>query len=153
MRPTLELRDAALADLPGLLALEALFPGDRLSPRQMRRHLIAHRHPFRVAAGADALLGYSLVFRRAGSERARLYSIVVAPRARGQGLGRHLLADAQEQARARGCRRIGLEVRADNASAIALYRAAGYRELAPRPGYYEDGMVALRFERRLDGAA
>ena len=153
MKPTVELRDAALADLPALLALEALFPGDRLAPRQMRRHLIAHRHPFRVAADAEGLLGYSLVFQRAGSDRARLYSIVVAPRARGQGLGRRLLDDAQDQARARGCRRIGLEVRADNAPAIALYRAAGYRELAPRPGYYEDGMSALRFERRLDGPA
>lgn len=153
MRPAVELRDAALADLPDLLALEALFPGDRLSPRQMRRHLIARRHSFRVAVGADGPFGYSLVFLRAGSERARLYSIVVAPRARGLGLGRRLLDDAQEQARARGCRRLGLEVRADNASAIALYRAAGYAELAPRPGYYEDGMSALRFERRLDGPA
>ena len=34
------LRDARLADLARLLELEALFPGDRLSSRQFRRHLV-----------------------------------------------------------------------------------------------------------------
>jgi [ribosomal protein S18]-alanine N-acetyltransferase len=143
------LRDARPADLPALLALEALFPGDRLSPRQMRRHLASGLHPFRVAEDAERLLGYALVFLRRGSDLARLYSLVVAPAARGRGLGLLLLRDAEDAARAAGRHRMRLEVREDNPAAIALYRAAGYREGNPRPGYYDDGAAARRFWRAL----
>lgn len=143
------LRNARPTDLPALLELEALFPGDRLSPRQMRRHLASAGPVFRVAEDAEGLLGYCLVFLRRGSDLARLYSLVVTPRARGRGLGRRLLRDAETCAVRRGARRLRLEVREDNASAIALYQAAGYREDTPRPGYYEDGAGARRFRRDL----
>jgi ribosomal protein S18 acetylase RimI-like enzyme len=143
------LRDARLHDLPELLALEALFPGDRLSPRQMRHHLSVGRHVFRIVEDQTGLLGYALVFLRRGSRGARLYSLVVAPRARGRGLGALLLADAEDCVRQRGRSQLGLEVRADNTAAIALYRRAGYQELASRTGYYEDGETARRFWRQL----
>jgi ribosomal protein S18 acetylase RimI-like enzyme len=61
-----------------------------------------------------------------------------------------LLNDAEEVARRAGCRRLRLEVRADNDSAIHLYESRGYRQIALLPGYYEDGMSALRYERILD---
>jgi len=149
MTTSVQIRDATPTDLPQLLALESLFPGDRLTARQLRHHIATGRHLFRVAADASGLLGYALVFLRRGSQRARLYSLIVSPEARGLGLGRRLLADAETGAGAEGCNRLGLEVRADNAAAIGLYRSAGYGELAPRPGYYDDGMDALRFERTL----
>lgn len=143
------LRNASLADLPGLLALEALFPGDRLSSRQMHRHLSEGRNAFRVAEDRSGLLGYALVFFRRDSRRARLYSLAVAPPARGRGVGALLLSDAEDCARQRGCRQIGLEVRADNSAAISLYQRAGYQELSSRANYYEDGEAARRFELRL----
>jgi len=143
------LRNASLADLPRLLELEALFPGDRLSPRQMRRHLLGGRQVFRVAEDGDGLLGYALVFLRRGSDLARLYSLVVAPEARGRGLGLALLRDAEAGARQRGAGRVRLEVREDNAPAIALYQAAGYLEQQSRPAYYEDGAAARCFLRAL----
>lgn len=143
------LRDACLTDLPGLLALEALFPGDRLSARQMRRHISEGRNALRVGEDQSGLLGYTLVFFRRGSRYARLYSLVVAPRARGRGLGMLLLQDAEACAKQRGCWRLGLEVRADNAAAIALYQRAGYQELSSRAHYYEDGEAARRFERHI----
>jgi ribosomal protein S18 acetylase RimI-like enzyme len=45
-----------------------------------------------------------------------------------------------------------LEVRYDNASAIALYEKMGYRQFGQYERYYEDGAAALRFEKRLDSA-
>lgn len=145
----MRLRPARPADLPALLALESGFPGDRLSARQFRRHLANPRARLRVAVAEGRVMGYALVLLRAGSGWARLYSIAVDPAARGQGLGRRLLADAERQARAAGRGGLRLEVRQDNAAAVALYEAAGYRRLAALPGYYADGAAGWRYTRAL----
>jgi ribosomal-protein-alanine N-acetyltransferase len=142
-------RDASAADLPRLLALEQLFPGDRLSLRQFRHHLASSSARLRVAVVADALAGYALTLLRKGSNAARLYSIVVDPARRGLGLGETLLADALQQARLAGKTELRLEVREDNASAIALYQRMGFTPFGRREGYYEDGCAALRFVRQL----
>lgn len=151
MPATARLRDARPADLPALLDLEAQFPGDRLSARQFRRHLANPRARLRVLADGDAVHAYHLLLLRRGSRLARLYSIAVADAARGRGLGRRLLADAEAQARAAGCDELRLEVRQDNAAANALYQAAGYRRLAALPGYYDDGADGWRYGRDWPG--
>ncbi len=67
------------------------------------------------------------------AEMKRLY---VRPAARGSGLGRELAQAASDAARERGYRRIVLDTIAGKMDrAIALYRALGYREIAP---YYEN---------------
>lgn len=139
-------RDARHDDLPALLALEARFPGDRLSARQFRRHLQSPSARLRVL---DDGCGYALVFVRRGSRVARLYSIAVDPAARDRGLGALLLADAEAVAEVLGATRLRLEVRVDNIAAIALYRARGYVEFGRHHAYYADGADALRFEKRL----
>lgn len=144
---TPRLRDATPADLPALLALEARFPGDRVSARQFLHHMRSHSARLRVADDAS---GYALVFLRRGSTLARLYSIAVDPAARGRGLGHALLADAERAARGAGADRLRLEVRVDNPAAIALYLSRGYEEFGRHVDYYDDGTDALRFERRLD---
>lgn len=141
------LRDARPDDLPGLLALEAGFPGDRLAARQFRHHLGNPRARLRVAVAGGRVLGYHLVLLRRGSRWARLYSIAVDPAARGQGLGRRLLADAERQAGAAGRDGLRLEVRQDNRAAAGLYEAAGYRRTAVLPAYYEDGTDGWRYEK------
>ena len=143
------LRRATRADLPALLALEAQFPGDRMSARQFRRHLGSVTARLYVAELDGVVRGASLLFFRAGSTGARLYSLVVDTAARGRGLGATLLADAQGAARRRGCVRMQLEVRADNHAAIALYRHAGFGLARTLPGYYDDGGDGLRYRREL----
>lgn len=143
------LRAARAADLPGLLALESRFPGDRLSARQFRYHLANPRAVLRVLAEGPALRGYHLLLTRAGSRWARLYSLVVDPATRGRGFGRVLLADAERQARRAGCSGLRLEVRQDNVAANALYAAAGYRRLASLRGYYQDGGDGWRLLREI----
>lgn len=150
MLPDYRLRPAHATDLPDLLAIEARFPGDRLSARQFRHHLGNPRARLRVAAAGPEVAGYHLVLLRAGSAWARLYSIAVDPAARGRGLGRRLLADAETQARIAGRRGLRLEVRQDNAAAVALYEAAGYRRLAALPAYYQDGGSGWRYGRVWD---
>ena len=60
-----------------------------------------------------------------------------------------LLAAAEEYAKARGAVELRLEVRPDNARALHLYEASGYRSFARLGHYYEDGADALRMRRYL----
>jgi ribosomal-protein-alanine N-acetyltransferase len=147
------LRAARRADLPALLALEARFPGDRLSPRQFRHHLRNPRARLRVLLQDGTLAGYVLLLLRAGSDKARLYSIAVDPARRGQGLGARLLDDAERQARRAGAAELRLEVRIDNAAAVGLYEARGYRRFGRHEAYYEDGAPAWRYARPLGRGA
>lgn len=144
------LRPARESDLDALLALEqSAFTTDHLSLRQYRQHLHSSSALVLAADDRDGLLGKAVVFFRAGSDVARLYSIAVADRARGRGIAKALLAAVETAARARGCRRLRLEVRQDNAAAIALYERSGYHRFATRLGYYEDGANAWRYEKIL----
>lgn len=142
-------RDATLADLPALLALEQQFPGDRLGRRAFRHHLRRPSSRLRVACAGEAAGGYSLILHRADSADARLYSLIVAPALRGGGLGARLLADAERCARADGAHGLRLEVRADNATALRLYLRAGYVRSGARIRYYEDGADAVRLRKDL----
>jgi GNAT superfamily N-acetyltransferase len=55
-----------------------------------------------------------------------LEDLYVADAARGSGLGRALVEAVLDRARARGCRRVELDVNDQNAAANALYAAAGF---------------------------
>lgn len=144
------IRRGADADLAALVALEEqVFSSDRLSRRQWQRHLRSPRADLLVAAQGDRLLGAALVFHRAGSLVARLYSLAVAPAARGHGLGERLLLAAEEAARARGSALMRLEVRPDNPAAQRLYERAGYRFAGTIPDFYEDGAAALHYRKFL----
>ncbi|MCM8733589.1 GNAT family N-acetyltransferase [Azospirillum sp. A1-3] len=151
----IRIRHAELADIAALLAIEERsFPTDRMTQRNFRYAirkakgvvLVAYRQ---VPNMEGPPLAYGVVGFHAGTRFARLTSFAVAPGNRGQGIGRRLLAALEEAAAAHGCVGIRLEVRADNAAAIALYIAAGYRRFAEYPDYYEDGMAALRLEKPL----
>lgn len=60
-----------------------------------------------------------------------IHDIAVHPAHRNRGVGRALLAAAEREARGRGCCKITLEVRTDNALAQHLYRSAGFGEATP----------------------
>jgi ribosomal-protein-alanine N-acetyltransferase len=73
---------------------------------------------------------------RQAADEAELLAIGVLPDARRMGVGRRLLDAVIEHGRAHGAARLVLEVRADNDAALALYRRAGFAEVARRVGYY-----------------
>ncbi|MEU7787367.1 MarR family winged helix-turn-helix transcriptional regulator [Amycolatopsis sp. NPDC049159] len=84
--------------------------------------LVAALHGEPVGCGA-------LKFR--GGAPAEVKRMWVAPPARGLGLGRRLLAELEAHAAAQGVRTLRLETNRALAEAVGLYRAAGYREVAP----------------------
>ncbi|MEZ5975406.1 MAG: GNAT family N-acetyltransferase/peptidase C39 family protein [Planctomycetota bacterium] len=150
MPPTI--RPARAADLDALVELETLaFASDRMSRRSFRASLDRPTSILQVAEDNGEVLGYFLVLFRRGSAMARLYSIAVSPKARGTGLGRTLLAAAEEAAFEAGRIVLRLEVREDNANAIRLYESNGYRHWGRSLDYYEDHATALRMEKLLRG--
>lgn len=143
------IRRAQRQDIPALVALEQGFAGDRLSARSFRRFIGGDGADVWVYAENGIVLGNAVVLYRRGSSVARLYSLVVAAAARGRGLGRALLEWAEHQAAQRGGTELRLEVRPENAAAIALYRRAGYLDAGVIANFYEDGAPALRLQKAL----
>lgn len=143
-----------MSDLDALLALEEKFftPDHRISRQSFRRFVVSPRARLIVAAHDGRLAGCALVLYRRGSARARLYTIAVAHEFQRRGLARRLLTAAETNAARRGCRSMRLEVRADDAGAIALYTTSGYRLFGRRRRYYAGRIDALRFEKPLAGS-
>ena len=136
-------------DAAALAALEArIFAYDRISKRSFRRFaqggnvlLVAEDDARRPAA-------YALLLLRRNSRRGRLYALARdhdAP----PGTGRLLLEAVLAEARRRGLRGVGLEVKPDNAPALRLYARAGFVPLGLVRGYYDDGSAALRMRLTL----
>ena len=148
------IRLASLSDLDRIDRIEARsFSRDRFPRRNLRRMLKGGRTRFLLADAAAGQAagegGYLALARRRGCAVARVYSLAVDPASRGHGLAAGLLAAAAEQARRDGCDRLRLEVREGNATAVRLYRDAGFFLRGRREAYYDDGETALLFEADL----
>ena len=144
------IRRARRNDLAALVELEqGVFSSDRMSARQLRHHLANPLADILVAAHDGAVLGAAVVFFRRQHRIARLYSVAIAARARGMGLGAALLAAAERAAKARRSTALRLEVRKDNAAAQSLYERRGYQRFGAKAAYYEDGHDALCYEKSL----
>jgi ribosomal protein S18 acetylase RimI-like enzyme len=93
-----------------------------------------------LAMDDDRPLGMALCFLGFSSFRGRplvnIHDIAVSPAARGQGIGRKLLAAVEAEARASGCCKVTLEVRSDNVRAMGLYRSAGFKSSEPETYFW-----------------
>ncbi len=83
--------------------------------------------------GAE-MLGYVVLMPAV--DEAQLLNISIAAGHQRKGLGRKLMCEIMETARGLNMRRMLLEVRPSNGVALGLYRAAGFREIGLRRGYY-----------------
>jgi ribosomal-protein-alanine N-acetyltransferase len=124
------------ADAPRCGELEAqLFEGDDPWPAQAFLAELAGRHNHYVAARtADKLVGYGGIARLGvlPPHEYEIHTIGVDPSFHGQGVGRRLLDALLDGVDGP----VYLEVRTDNAAAIALYRSAGFIEIGLRKKYY-----------------
>jgi len=148
------IRPATPADLDGIMALEhAAFPGDAWSEQSMAAELAgAHGH-YVVDEEDGALVGYAGLRAVRGSRDADIQTLAVDDAHRGQGRGRRMLRALLATAAERGAREVFLDVRADNAAAIALYASEGFEEIGRRPRYYRpDGMDAIVMKAPLGSA-
>ena len=93
---------------------------------------------------AVAQLRYRHGLWRAGGD-CLIEDVYVAPEARRSGLGRALVAEALERARARGCRRAELDVNEANEPALKLYESLGFGKKAT-PWDGRDLFVNIRLD-------
>ena len=143
-------REAHLDDLQAIVRLEdESFAADRVSRRSLRDFLRAPHRPVIAATVNGELAGYALVSLRKGARRVRVYSIAVDSRFARRGVGRALLQACERYARRHGRATLTLEVRYDNAPAIALYESLGFRQFGEHAHYYADGATALRYQKSL----
>jgi ribosomal protein S18 acetylase RimI-like enzyme len=70
----------------------------------------------------------------------------VSPDVRGLGLGRRMLTELEKQAAAHGSEVLRLETNQNLTEAVALYRAAGYREV---PAFNTEPYAHHWFEKPL----
>ncbi len=143
------IRRARLDDDRGIEALESLFTTDLISLRSIRRFLRAPTARLWVATLDEVVVGNLICLTRKSSDRARIYSVVVAPAARGRGIAEQMIRAAETEAASAGYRQISLEVAVDNAPARALYAKLGYEQIAELPEYYEDGGDGVRLLKLL----
>ena len=148
--PTPMIRTATLDDLESLITIEKrAFELDRFSRRTFR-YLLSKANSVTLIDEEDGLAaGYAMLLFNTGTSLARLYSLAVDPKWQGKGIGRALMQATEEHAINQGCIAMRLEVRTDGTSARALYESQGYRQIGSVDNYYEDGMQALRYEKRL----
>jgi ribosomal protein S18 acetylase RimI-like enzyme len=142
---SIEIREANLADeahAAGLLAVLGDYASDEmgggaaLDPDVKRRLIPALREQPQalvLLAFSDAqVVGLATCFFGFSTFAARpllnVHDLAVLSDFRGRGIGRALLAAAEERARARGCAKLTLEVREDNARARGLYHERGFRD-------------------------
>ena len=149
--PALVFRRAVAADVPRVMEIEK--DGFRHPwSRELIERELGHAWSQILLAcepgpgGAECVVGY-IVFWLVHDE-IHVLNVATAIEARHRGVGRALMAAAENAGRTRGARISTLEVRRSNEAALALYRAIGYRQVGVRPNYYaeenEDAIVMVK---------
>ena len=127
------LQEAQQAELGALFGFRGFALAD---PPQFR----PPRGTFLVAyAGIDAVACGGLCPLEALSETAELKRMYTAPEWRRRGLGARIVRALESEARALGYRSTALETGTVMHWAIALYEAAGYRQIPLYPPYLASG--------------
>lgn len=73
-------------------------------------------------------------------DEAHLLNIALIPVRQGRGMGSWMMRHFMDVVRARGLKKIFLEVRPSNVAAIALYRKFGFQQIGVRRGYYPNSV-------------
>jgi len=92
--------------------------------KDIARKLAVQRELFLVGCDGDAIVAAAM----AGYDghRGWVYYFAVEPARRRRGVGRALMAQIETRLRALGCPKINLQVRGDNAQAVAFWKRMGF---------------------------
>lgn len=121
------------ADLDDVVAIESTIYPFPWSLGNFRDSLRAGYHCPALRLDGE-LIGYAVLMF--ALDEAHLLNLSVAARHQRRGYGEFMLRQLLRKAREHGVKRMYLEVRPSNASAIALYAKHGFAEIGRRRGYY-----------------
>ncbi len=135
----IDLRNAVAADADDVarLLVELGYPCDlREASERIAAILDNDRQALVVALRGGAVCGLLaldfMYYLPLGTTTCRITALVVLPDARGCGIGRHLLLEAERRARAGAAARIELTSGAQRTEAHAFYLACGYSNKSVR---------------------
>ncbi|MGZ5051072.1 MAG: peptidase C39 family protein [Methylobacter sp.] len=144
------IRPALSTDLNQLVKLEAnCFDTDKMSRRSFKHWLVSEHRALLVADMNGTVAGYILIIYHPGTRLARVYSLAVDSRHRGQGIAKLLMSAGEQAASDAGRLYLRLEVSVDNTAAIKLYEWLGYQKFGFYRDYYQDHKDALRYQKRI----
>jgi len=129
----ISIRTAQNGDVPALVGLinaafiveQFVFDGDRINREETQAFMETGR--FLVAEDSAGLAGCVYVQVRDG--RGYLGLLAVDPGRQGEGLGRTLVAAAEDYFRAEGCRAVDLRIISPRTPLPSFYRHLGYAEI------------------------
>ncbi|NQV25832.1 MAG: GNAT family acetyltransferase [Rhodopirellula sp.] len=125
----MEIRNYELADRQQVVALwNEVFPGStgHNDPKaSIDRKVGANDGLFFVAADGSLIVG--TVLAGYDGHRGWLYSVAIAPDRRRDGIGSQLIRHAEQVLAQRGCPKLNIQVRADNAKVVAFYESLGFQ--------------------------
>lgn len=148
--PSIRIRPATLADVENLIKLEDVcFETDRLGKRSFRHFITSPTSSCVVATHFHGVVASIIILFRINSPRARLYSLAVAPSARGNGIAGKLIQHVEREISRRCLHSLTLEVAETNQVAIHLYSKFGFTPLRTIKNYYENGENAIRMIKPL----
>lgn len=128
------LRRVAARDLDGIRAIAGEVLEGPWSRRALEEEIARPLAIVLVAERGGRVIGFAIAWLV--SDEGNLLLLAVARTEQRHGTGRLLMAAIEDDARAKGASVMHLEVRVDNRSARAFYRALGYAETGVRTGYY-----------------
>ena len=140
----MSVRPAGPDDAPAIAVLERSCLGADAWSEELVREGVTGSLPtisYLVAEDDDRVVGHATV--SVAGDIAELQRIAVDPRHRRTGLATRLLDAVVGAALEGGANRLLLEVREDNAGALAFYAARGFVEVDRRRRYYRDGATAV----------
>ncbi|MGH3306856.1 MAG: ribosomal protein S18-alanine N-acetyltransferase [Nocardioides sp.] len=142
------IRAATPADVDTIARLERENLGDDAWSRALVEEGVAGELPtilYLVAEDGEDVVGHAVV--SVVADISELQRIAVDATHRLRGLATRLLEEVVDLALTEGADRLLLEVREDNAGAIAFYVARGFVEIDRRRRYFRDGGTAVVMRR------
>ncbi len=140
MAAKIRIRELASGDIDGVMAIETVSFPSPWTPGMFQEEIGREFSDALVAVEVPGpgVLGYAVCWTVAGESH--LLNIAVRADARCRGVGAALLKECIRRSAAAGARRIHLEVRPGNGSALRLYGRHGFVFRGIRKGYYTDTM-------------
>lgn len=133
----MEMRELRLEDLPTLMDLErSLFDSESWLESSMKSEL-TNPNTYYMGVFDPGLIGYAGLSSVPASFSADVQTLGIEQSNQGRGLGRKLMELLMKKALALGAEQVLLEVKADNHSAIGLYKSLGFEQIDLRKRYYQ----------------
>jgi ribosomal-protein-alanine N-acetyltransferase len=140
------LRPAQTQDFDRLWQIDQIcFPqGISYSKAELRGFIRLRQSITLVAEEEGTIAGFLVLLLDRRRRFGHIITIDVLPEFRRKGLGRELMAAAEDSIIEAGGDAVLLEVAVDNSSALRFYKKLGFRVLTTLPKYYSNGMDALQ---------